>query len=203
MSPGRPRGSRPRSTRATRWRSSACSTIWSASGPSSGSCACARRSSSRPERPAVPDTPGLRFQAVHSLDVGAAFRLALLSDARGPFNLAAEPAIGAPELAELLRARRLRLPASLLRRAAAVTFALRLQPSEPAWVDMGLGVPLISSRRAGIELGWIPRFTATEALRELIDGIHDATDYDTPPLSRRSSGPLRIRQFLTGVGLHA
>ena len=37
--------------------------------------------------PFVPDTPRLRFQAVHSLDVGDAY----LSDARGAFNLAADP----------------------------------------------------------------------------------------------------------------
>src|SRR5438105_862913 len=52
--------------------------------------------------PFVPDVPGLRFQAVHSLDVGDAYRLALLGEARGAFNVAAEPPIGAPELAEML-----------------------------------------------------------------------------------------------------
>ena len=41
--------------------------------------------------PFVPDTPRLRFQAVHSLDVGDAYRRAVLSDARGAFNLAADP----------------------------------------------------------------------------------------------------------------
>lgn len=41
--------------------------------------------------PTVPDVPGLRFQAVHSLDVGDAYRRAVLKDIRGPFNLAAEP----------------------------------------------------------------------------------------------------------------
>ena len=41
--------------------------------------------------PVVPDLPRLRFQAVHSLDVGHAYRLAIVSpDARGAFNVAAE-----------------------------------------------------------------------------------------------------------------
>ena len=82
--------------------------------------------------PFVPDTPRLRFQAVHSLDVGDAYRRAVLSDARGAFNLAADPPIGPGELAQILRARRLKLPRQILRTAAAVTFTLRLQPSEPA-----------------------------------------------------------------------
>jgi UDP-glucose 4-epimerase len=36
--------------------------------------------------PIVPDVSRLRFQAVHSLDVGDAFRRALFSDTRGAFN---------------------------------------------------------------------------------------------------------------------
>src|SRR5689334_3095242 len=103
----------------------------------------------RPELiPIVPDVDRLRFQAVHSLDVGDAYRLALLSDARGAFNLAADPPIGPPELARILRARRLPTPPAALRGAAAVTFALRLQPSEPGWVDMAYAVPLLDSARA-------------------------------------------------------
>jgi hypothetical protein len=34
----------------------------------------------------VPDIGGLRFQAVHSLDVGEAYRLAVVGDARGAFT---------------------------------------------------------------------------------------------------------------------
>lgn len=150
--------------------------------------------------PVVPAVERLRFQAVHSLDVGDAYRRALLADVRGAFNLAAEPAIGPRELAEVLRAVPVPLPQGALRGAAALTYALRLQPTEPGWVDMALGVPLIDSRRAGIELGWSPRFTSLEALRELLDAMRNGDDYDTPPLSRATSGPLRVRELLTGVG---
>ncbi len=150
--------------------------------------------------PVVPDVPRLRFQAVHSADVGEAYRLSLLSGVRGAFNLAAEPVIGPGELADLLSARRVRLPAALLRAGAAATYHLRLQPTEPGWVDMALGVPLIDSSRARSELGWAPRRSSTEALLELIDGLRTGTDYNTPPLARSTSGPLRIRELLTGVG---
>ncbi|HET6869394.1 MAG TPA: NAD-dependent epimerase/dehydratase family protein [Solirubrobacteraceae bacterium] len=155
----------------------------------------------RPELiPVVPDVDRLRFQAVHSLDVGEAYRLALLSDARGAFNLAADPPIGPPELAELLRARRLKLPRAVLRGAAAATFAARLQPSEPGWVDMAFAVPLLDSTRARRELGWEPTRTGTEALSELIEAMRQGADYATPPLARATSGPGRIREFLTGLG---
>jgi nucleoside-diphosphate-sugar epimerase len=150
--------------------------------------------------PFVPDTPRLRFQAVHSLDVGDAYRRALLSDAHGAFNLAAEPPIGPAELAEILRARRVPVSASLLRGAAALTYRLHLQPTEPGWVDMGLAVPLIDSSRARRELGWSPRRSSTETLAELLRGMREGADGATPPLARSTSGPLRIRELLTGVG---
>ncbi len=41
----------------------------------------------------VPDTPGLRFQAVHSLDVADAYRRAALQPVRGAFNVAADPIV--------------------------------------------------------------------------------------------------------------
>jgi nucleoside-diphosphate-sugar epimerase len=150
--------------------------------------------------PVVPDVPRLRFQAVHSLDVGEAYRAALVSDAPGAFNLAADPPLGPPELAEILRARQVRLPAGVLRAGAAATYALHLQPSEPGWVDMALAVPLMDSARARAELGWIPRHRATDALRELLEGMRSGTDYPTPPLAGQTSGPLRAREFGTGVG---
>jgi UDP-glucose 4-epimerase len=150
--------------------------------------------------PVVPETPRLRFQVVHSLDVGDAFRRALLSDVRGAFNLAADPPLGPGKLAEILRARRLELPAGLLRAGAAATFALRLQPTEPGWLDMGLAIPLMDCRRARSELGWEPRHSATETLRELLAGLREGADLDTPPLARGTGGPGRIRELLTAVG---
>ena len=155
----------------------------------------------RPELiPVVPDVDRLRFQAVHSLDVGDAYRRALLSDARGAFNLAADPPIGPPELAEILQARPVKLPRAVLRGAAAATFALRMQPSEPGWVDMAFAVPLLDSARARRELGWAPTKTGTEALSELIAAMRQGKDYATPPLARATSGPLRIRELSTRIG---
>jgi nucleoside-diphosphate-sugar epimerase len=150
--------------------------------------------------PVVPDVPRLRFQAVHSLDVGDAYRRAVVSDAHGAFNLAAEPVLGPDELAQVLRARTVRAPAAALRAAAAVTYALRLQPTEPGWVDMALAVPLMDSSRAAAELGWIPRHGSLETLRELLDGLAEGADCATPPLARSASGPARLRELVTGVG---
>jgi nucleoside-diphosphate-sugar epimerase len=151
--------------------------------------------------PFVPDVARLRFQAVHSSDVGDAYRRALESaDAHGAYNLAGDPPIGTAELAEVLSAKPLRMPQALLRGVAAIAYQLRLVPSEPGWVDMALSVPLMDSVRARTELEWVPRHSSIDALRELLDGLRAGADADTPPLAHRTSGPGRIRELLTGVG---
>jgi len=151
--------------------------------------------------PVVPDTTGLVFQGVHSHDVGEAYRLAVRnSEARGAYNIAAEPVLDGPRIADLLRARTVRVSPHALRRAAALTWRLRLQPTDPSWVDLALDSPLLDTARAREGLGFSPRHGADEALDELLAGIREAADFDTPPLSRRAGGPLRVRELLTGVG---
>jgi UDP-glucose 4-epimerase len=153
--------------------------------------------------PVVPDVPALRFQAVHSLDVGEAYRLAAVGEARGAFNIAAEPVLDPQELGRLLNARPVRVPAKALRVLADVTWRLRLQPSPPGWVDMALGVPLMNVSRARTELGWEPRHTSGEALKELLGGMRDSAGEPTPPLEPSAGGPARVRELLTGVGRRA
>jgi len=150
--------------------------------------------------PIVPAHPRLVFQAVHSLDVGRAYALAALRDVRGAFNIAAEPVLGPRELGEALHARPVRVPAWLLRGGAAASYALRLQPTEPGWVDMGLGVPLMDCTRAQRELGWSASQTSVDALLELVAGMGDQADFETPPLARSTTGPARWRELRTGIG---
>jgi nucleoside-diphosphate-sugar epimerase len=137
--------------------------------------------------PVVPDIPRLRFQAVHSRDVGDAFRRAALADVRGAFNIAAEPVIGPAELGDVLRARPVPVPAGLLRFGADLSYRLHLQPVEPGWLDMALQVPLMDTERARVELGWSESKDGVSCLRELIDGIGAAGDLPTPPLAARYS----------------
>lgn len=132
--------------------------------------------------PVVPRHPRLVAQAVHSYDVGEAYRLAALGDARGPFNIAADPVLDAPHLASALGAVAVPVPPRLLRVAADVTWRLHLQPTPPGWLDLALAVPLLDTTRARTVLGWTPRFTSEEALVELLDGIAAGAGVPTPPL---------------------
>jgi UDP-glucose 4-epimerase len=148
----------------------------------------------------VPDIPRLRFQAVHTDDVADAYRRAVLSNASGAFNLAAEPVLDPPVLARLADARLIGVPRSVARAAVAVSWRLRLQPSPAGWFDMGVGVPLMDSSRAREELGWTPRRTADEALLELLEGMREKAGTATPPLAPGTGGPLRARELASGVG---
>jgi UDP-glucose 4-epimerase len=146
--------------------------------------------------PFVPDTPNLVFQAVHSYDVGEAYRLAVRSQERGAFNVAAEPVIGPDELAALLQTRKLPVPRQLLRGAAQLSWRLHLQPTPIGWVDMALNVPLLDSTRIRSALGWEPQHTGLDALRDALDGMREGADERTPPLEQRS----RLRELATGIG---
>ena len=150
--------------------------------------------------PFVPDVAGLRFQAVHADDVGEAYRRAVVDQVEGAFNIAAEPTIGPPELASLLHARRLPLPAVALRTAASLTWRAHLQPADAGWIDLALGVPLMDTGRARRELGWEPKKTSLEALAELLAGLCHGTGGETPPLDPQAGGPLRTGELATGVG---
>jgi UDP-glucose 4-epimerase len=150
--------------------------------------------------PVVPRHPRLRFQAVHADDVADAYRRAIVGDARGAFNIAAEPVLDGEALGRLLDARPVPVPAPVLRGAAAAAFHLRLTPTPAGWVDMALAVPLMDSSRARDELGWQPRHEAGSALLELLEGIRTSAGSPTPTLKPGGDGRLRAREFLTGVG---
>lgn len=150
--------------------------------------------------PVVPDIGALRFQAVHSLDVGEAYRQAVVRPVRGAFNIAADGVLGPPELAALLKARRVPVPAKLLRAAMTLTWRARLQPAEAGWLDMGMQTPIMDTTRARTELGWTPSRSAADAVGELLDGLRAGAGGTTPPLARRAGGRLRRRELATRAG---
>jgi nucleoside-diphosphate-sugar epimerase len=133
--------------------------------------------------PVVPNLPRLRFQAVHSLDIGEAYRLAIVSDVRGAFNVAAEPVLDPEALARILRARKLPVPRAVARGVVAATWRLRLQPTPEGWLDMALSVPLMDTNRARTELGWEPSRSADDALRDVLAGVSEGGRLPTPPLT--------------------
>jgi nucleoside-diphosphate-sugar epimerase len=150
--------------------------------------------------PFVPER--LTLQCVHSLDVGNAFRRAALLDVRGAFNLATDPVLDGNALADVLATRTAKVPPKLIRDISSTAFRLRLQPSEPGWVDLAFSSPTMSSLRARDELGWYPRFGAIETLLELLEGIRDGAGTDTPALAPRSKRARKRALDKRGFGEH-
>ncbi|MGW0912797.1 SDR family oxidoreductase [Streptomyces sp. NPDC002784] len=142
----------------------------------------------RPELlPFLPDIPGLRVQALHTDDAAEAYRLAIGSDVRGAFNLAADPPVDAHLLSEMFHARPVRLPRTAARSAIAAAWGLRLLPASPHLFDAVLRLPLMDSTRARTELGWSPRHTTTEVLEEFLHGLQHGAGADTAPLLGRKA----------------
>ena len=149
--------------------------------------------------PVVPLPRGLRFQAVHADDVAEAYRLAVTTDVRGPFNLAADPVVDVHVLAEILETRVVEVPRRLARAAMSAGFVAHLVPTDPDLLDLALNLPTLDASRARQELGWTPRHTGVEALREMLTGVAAGAGGTTAPLAPDSLGG-RLGEVGTGIG---
>jgi nucleoside-diphosphate-sugar epimerase len=132
--------------------------------------------------PAIPAPADLRFQAVHARDAAEAFRLAVVGDARGAFNVAAEPVIDLDTLGSLLGARPIPVPAAAARAAVGLAWRLHLVRSDDQLLDLFLRLPLLDTGRAHRELGWAATFTGVEAIGEMLEGMADGAGGPTAPL---------------------
>ncbi|MDP9407698.1 MAG: NAD-dependent epimerase/dehydratase family protein [Actinomycetota bacterium] len=124
--------------------------------------------------PLVPDHERFQLQVVHAEDVADVFARAAVSDAaRGGLNVADEPVLDPPRLAELLGARRVPVSPTALRAFVDATWRLHVQPTDPGWVDLAFGIPLLDTAKVRRELGWAPTRDAGAVLLEALSGVAD------------------------------
>lgn len=145
------------------------------------------RAIGRPLLPLVPSHRRLVFQAVHADDAAEAYRLAVRADVGGAFNVAADPVLSAADLARVLHAWRLPVYPRLLRAAAHASYAARLQPTAPGWVDLAFGVPTMAVDRVHRGLGWSATRSVSAALEDLLRGFAGGTGVPTAPLEPKGS----------------
>jgi len=120
----------------------------------------------------------IAFQVVHADDVARAIVRAVMSDARGAFNLAAPGVIGrASDAGDQL--------ARLAKPLVGAAWRARLVPVDPGWLTLAASVPLMSTDRARDELSWTPTMGAKAVVRELLEGLHDDAAAPTPPLAEQ------------------
>lgn len=135
--------------------------------------------------PVLPIPSQLVFQAVHAADVADAYWRIIDQRASGAFNVAAEPVLTPAVVAGILGAKRvLDLPVSVLRGVVSASWSLRLQATDPGWIDMAAQAPVMNTDRARTLLGWEPTRSSVAAMREVIDGLADGTGVHASPSLR-------------------
>jgi len=113
--------------------------------------------------------PELPMQLVDEEDVGQALLLCAVGAGRpGIYNIAADGIVSAGTLARELGMLPLPLPALPVQAAARVVAALPFLPPVAQWVEAISHPAIMDTTRAKKELGWAPRYTALETLRETL-----------------------------------
>jgi nucleoside-diphosphate-sugar epimerase len=116
--------------------------------------------------------PRLPLQLVHEDDVGQALLLcAVGAGPPGAYNVASEGVLSTVDVARELGILPLPVPAGLARSAARVVSALPSLPFAPPviqWVEAAGHPAIMDVTKAERDLGWRPRYTAMEALRDTV-----------------------------------
>ncbi len=148
--------------------------------------------------PVLPLDRRLTIPVVHADDVATAVHRILETRAPGPFNLSAEPAVTTASIAEVLGARHVQVPSTVLRAVVSLSWHARLQPVDPGWLDLGFAVPLLDTSRAARELGWAPSVDALSVLAETVAGMRDGASGRSPVLRPRSVPRQLLRALRRG-----
>lgn len=133
--------------------------------------------------PLIPLPSSFIFQAVHADDIADAYWRVVDRRAEGAFNIAADPIITPDLLAGVLGAKRiLDVPVKFIRAVVGLTWAAGLQATDPGWVDMAAGAPVMDTSRAREVLGWEPRWTSLESLQFVLNGMSGGDGVAGSPL---------------------
>ena len=115
----------------------------------------------------VPDLP---LQFVHEDDVGSALlQCVVAAGPPGAYNIAGDGVLSAVDVARELGFVPLKVPAAPVHAAARALAKLPL-PTFAEWVEAGSHPAVMDTSRAKEQLGWSPRYTGLEALRDTLDG---------------------------------
>lgn len=118
--------------------------------------------------PVLPD-PGVPFQLVHHDDVASAMRAGVVGrGAPGAYNLAGSGQVTVKELAQQLGWYSIPVPELAVDVVAQMVSRLGFLPAQAQWVAAFRQPVIMSTAKARRELGWRPRHSAMETLRETV-----------------------------------
>ena len=113
--------------------------------------------------------PMLPLQLVHEEDLGDAFlRCVVAAGPPGAYNVAADGILSSADVAREFGLIPLPVPGGPARLAARAVAALPFLPLVAQWVKVASQPAIMDTTRAKRELGWAPRFTALETLRDTL-----------------------------------
>ena len=116
--------------------------------------------------------PEVPLQLIHEADVGRALRQCVLgAGPPGAYNIAGDGVVTGADIARELGLAPLGIPAGLVQRAARTAAALPKPPFVPPaadWVEAISHPAIMDTSKAREQLGWMPRYTALEALRDTL-----------------------------------
>jgi nucleoside-diphosphate-sugar epimerase len=113
--------------------------------------------------------PALPVQFVHEEDMGRALlQCVVAAGPPGAYNIAADGIVTVTDIARELGMLPLPLPAGPAQFAARAIAGLPFLPPAAGWVEAASHPAIMDTTRAKQELGWAPRFTALEALRDTL-----------------------------------
>ena len=131
-----------------------------------------RRLFDRPRRLPVPVpmvVPQHPMQFIHQDDVGQALLLCVLgAGPPGPYNIAGDGVLTAADVAREFGAIPIPVPAWPAHAAARAVSRMPFLPPSAQWVEAASRPAIMDTTRAREQLGWQPRYTALEALRDTL-----------------------------------
>jgi nucleoside-diphosphate-sugar epimerase len=116
--------------------------------------------------------PGVPLQFIHEADVGSALLACVLADGPpGAYNIAGDGVLTGADVARELGLAPISIPGRLVQGAARVAAAIPRPPGvSPAvdWVEAFAHPAIMDTAKARRELGWEPRYSGLEALRDTL-----------------------------------
>jgi nucleoside-diphosphate-sugar epimerase len=131
-----------------------------------------RRLFGRPRRLPVPVpilVPEFPMQFVHEADVGRALQLCIVgAGPPGAYNIAGDGVLTAGDVAREFGALPVRLRPGPAQAAARAFSRLPFLPPSAEWIEAASRPAIMDTTKAREELGWQPRYTGLEALRDTL-----------------------------------
>jgi nucleoside-diphosphate-sugar epimerase len=113
--------------------------------------------------------PGLPIQFVHEDDVGQALALSIVAAGPpGAYNIAGDGVLSATDVARELGLAPIPAPRRIVQTTARAIASLPFAPPMAEWAEAVARPAIMDSSRAKRELGWEPRFTGLQALRDTL-----------------------------------